>query len=161
MNGRSGLAGHQTGFTLLELLVVMAVVGILMGVAAVNVSNLRQPADEAARMLASTLGFSRARAIATTAAVRVQRRTGERSFVVASASSCAATGSGWTEWPDRTLTLPTDVQIDGKTAAWTVCFSSRGVLPAGSAAPDVLTFVDKRSRTRSLQVYVGGAVVIR
>ncbi|GGS39837.1 prepilin-type N-terminal cleavage/methylation domain-containing protein [Deinococcus knuensis] len=160
MNGRSGFPARRAGFTLFELLVVMAVVGILTGIAAVNVSNLRQPADEVARMLASTLGFSRARAIATTAAVRVQRRAGERSFVLASASSCAAL-TGWTEWPDRTLTLPTDVQFSRDPGTWTVCFSGRGVLPGGSAAPDVLTFVDRRSRTRSLQVYAGGAVVVR
>lgn len=148
----------RRGYTLLELLVVMSVVGILTGIAAINVTNLRQPADEAARSLSSTLGFSRARAIATTSAVRVQRAAGTRTYRVASAPSCAAASAAWTELTAQAYTLPADVTTSGA-AAWTVCFSSRGVVD-GAAAPAV-TFTDRRARTRSLQVYAGGAVVIQ
>lgn len=149
----------RRGYTLLELLVVMSVVGILTGIAAINVTNLRQPADEAARSLSSTLGFSRARAIATTSAVRVQRAAGTRTYRVASAPSCAAASAAWTELTAQAYTLPADVTTSGAAAAWSACFSSRGMVD-GAAAPAV-TFTDRRARTRSLQVYAGGAVVIQ
>ena len=76
----------MAGFTLLELLVVMAVIGILTGIAAMNVGRLRQPADESARALSSTLKASRARAIASTSAVRVQRFANARTYTVSTAS---------------------------------------------------------------------------
>lgn len=148
------------GFSLLELLIVMAVIGILVGIAAVNVSNLRRPADEAARGASVLLKTARARAIATTAAVRVQRPANSRTYEFALGASCQATT--WTPQAEQQYPLPSDVTITAPTTAWTVCFNSRGTIdvPAGTTLAPV-TFTDKKGRQRTLTVYAGGAAEIK
>lgn len=154
----SALAARANGFTLIELLVVMAIVGILVSIAALNVGRLRQPADEAARALNSTLGVARARAISTTSAVKVERLASSKQYTVQTAASCDA--KTWTALSALTFTLPTDVSVSQPTSSWTACFTSRGVLEGASALPTV-TLTDKRAKSRTLTVYAGGALEVK
>ena len=138
----------------------MAIVGILVGIAATNFTNLRQPADEAARGVSVLLKTARARAIATTAAVRIQRGSGSRTYEFAAATSCAATT--WTARPAQHYLLPDGVTVTAPTKSWTACFNSRGTLDVPTGATlDAITFTDRKARHRTLTVYVGGASEIK
>ena len=143
---------------MIELLAVVAIVGILAGIAALNVGRLRQPADEAARALNSPLSVARARAISTTSAVRVQRLESSKQYTVQTAATCGATT--WTSLPTLTFTLPIDVTVNQPATKWTACFTSRGVLDEAAALPSV-TMTDQRARSRTLTVYTGGALEVK
>ncbi|GGS10270.1 hypothetical protein GCM10008960_40510 [Deinococcus sedimenti] len=139
---------------------MIAILGILGTIAAFNVGRLRQPADEAARALNSVLTASRARAIASTSAVRIQRPASSRVYTTSVATSCAAPASGWTTLPALTYTAPNDLTISTFATEWTSCFTSRGILTGSSTLPTV-TFTDKNARSRTVTVYAGGATEVK
>jgi prepilin-type N-terminal cleavage/methylation domain-containing protein len=137
------------GFSLIELLIVIAVLGILLGIAAVTLNGLNQPLENASNQLQSVLKGSRIKAISTTSAHRV-RPLDSKNIVVEWSKNCAETA--WT--PDSTLAanLPDEVELSSTT--WSVCFNSRGVANAVTS----VSVQNDAGRTKTVKVFLGGAV---
>lgn len=158
----------RKGFTILELLILIAVLAIVFAIAALDVRPLNNEARSAANELASAVRLTRARAMATTSAHRL---------VVASASElrmeaavACDDASGWTEETRFATALSGTAQVAelsdsgdpadyGPATAGDVllCFDARGL---GDASPTV-KIQDDRGRTAEVDVYAGGGVELR
>jgi type IV fimbrial biogenesis protein FimT len=136
----------EHGFSLIELLVTLGIVGIALGIGLMYLAPLLAPVDEAAIELEGVFRHARARALATTSAYRVRpdSATGVRSDT---AENC--TGGTWT--PESTLAFPRQVTMTD--TSWSVCFNSRGL-----ASTDlVVTLTHPEYQTRQVEVMLGGA----
>ncbi|PNY81168.1 GspH/FimT family pseudopilin [Deinococcus koreensis] len=145
-------------FTLLELLAVLGILGILLGVAALNLRGFQRPALSDARALASAVKAARSTAIASTGAVQVRLDYAARRFSARKAGSCAATT--WTELPASTaVELNPRVVLVSPVAptVWQVCFDSRGV---ADSARQVQLRDDTGTAVYTLAVFLGGAVQV-
>lgn len=71
----------KAGITIIEVLVVVAVVGILAGIAALELRPLHNEAQAAANDFAGTVRQARARAMVTTSAYRVVYAAQDRVLV--------------------------------------------------------------------------------
>lgn len=145
------------GVTLLESLVVIAIIGILAGIAFINFRPLGNDLHNATTELAGYLRQVRARAMATTSAYRVVV-VSNTELRVEHARACNDTT--WLPEPRLSLQLREGVTMSGIPAAGgqLVCFTSRG-LTANNQNPRI-TLRDRRANTRQVEVFVGGAVVI-
>ena len=63
-------AAFTQGFTLLELLVVMAIIGVLLSVSALSLNSFQRPALSDSRSLASAVKAARSSAVASTSPMR-------------------------------------------------------------------------------------------
>ena len=138
---------RQRGSTLLELLGVLAILGIAVGAVAVRYQSVGNPVEIAASQLEGELRSARLNAIATMSAYRV----GPASATLLRAEkggSCAATT--WTTDSSMNLPLPTGVTMSPTT--WSVCYSSRGT----STANVIVTLAHSQYGTRRVEVLVGG-----
>ena len=141
------LKRRQSGATLIEALVVLAIIGIAVGTSVLSLRPLASPIDTGTTLLDGFFRQARLNAIATTSAYRVSAATNNR-LMAASASSCSATT--WTTDPRLSLTLPNSVTMTS--TSWQVCFSSRGI--TGSNVNVTLQHPTNGSRT--VEVLVGG-----
>lgn len=139
---------RNRGSSFVELLVVLAITGIVVGAAALYLRPIEAPVQVAAAELEGVLRQTRARALATTSACRVLP-VGRRALRTECAASCAA--SSWTGQPGGPLELPRDVTMTD--TGWTVCFNSRG-LASGNLT---ITLVHPQYRFRRVEVLLGGA----
>lgn len=133
--------------TLIEALVVLALIGIILAVAALTLRPLESPVDTATSLMEGFLRQARLNAIASTKAYRVTPGTSSR-LAAASASSCSATT--WTSETSMSLTLPSGVTMSP--SSWQVCFSSRGV----SGNNVIVTLQHPTNGSRRVEVLVGG-----
>ncbi|CAN5771094.1 hypothetical protein BH24DEI2_BH24DEI2_03890 [soil metagenome] len=145
------------GFSLVEMMVTLAIFGILLGIAALNLRPLSNDAQNGATILAGSFKQARARAMVTTSAYRLVYM-GPTTLRAEYANTCGATA--WTPDPRFDVALEGGVTMTGenvKPGDVLVCFSSRGL------ANDSLTIrlTDKQDRSRTVEVYVGGAVAIQ
>lgn len=148
---------RMRGLSIVELLIALSVLGIIFGIAAINLRPLSNDVANAATEAAGFFRQVRARAMATTSAYRV---------VVASNSELraeyarACSDTAWLPEPRLSLQLREGVTMSGIPAAGgqLICFTSRG-LTADNQNPRI-TLRDRRGNTRQVEVYVGGAVVI-
>lgn len=141
------------GFTLLELLLVTAILAALCGMAAMNVRGLHNEAAAGGAVLQGALTEARTRAIATTSAVRATLTAGALTLDTTASGACDAT-SGWTALPAPAL--PAGLTLTGATG-WTACWTPRGRLL--TLPPGALTLRDARGRTRTLTLYLTGMAV--
>lgn len=144
------------GFTLVEVLIVIAIIGILAAVAALNLRPLANDALNAANQVASGMRQARARAMSTTSAYRVIYIS-PTEMRVEYANNCGS--ASWTAEPRYDFSFPpqasvTVVGVDPGEVL--VCFNSRG-LATRSVVFDV---VDERGRSRTVELFVGGAIAI-
>ncbi|MVN88172.1 prepilin-type N-terminal cleavage/methylation domain-containing protein [Deinococcus sp. HMF7620] len=124
---------RQQGFTLLELLVIMAILGILFGLGFTSFSKLRNPARDTARTVHSVLYQLRADAAANTQARRmVLAANGD--LQLQSALTCAETNQ--TKWNTYTL----KVELPGGTPSRPVTLSRQG----GNTTPNVIVCYSPR-----------------
>jgi len=146
------MSRHESGISLVELLAVLAIIGLGIGAASLYLKPMEAPLDAAADMVEGTLRAARLKAMATTSGYRVSPNGGG-SLTVEQAPSCSA--ASWSADPGLALTLPDGV---GMTALdWSVCFSSRGV--ANSNVTIRLTHSEYGSR--EVEVLLGGTTRIR
>ena len=148
------MRGSQA-LTLLEIILVVAVVGIVLAVGAVSLRGLGDPLGAAASSVEGTFKQLRAKAMSTTSAYRVSRAsaTGLRAEYAVSCSD----STGWTHDARLDATLDNGVQLTAPaTNGVIVCFDARGL--AGSNP--TVTLTDAKGATASVEVFVGGAVEV-
>ena len=144
----------QQGFTLIELIIVMAILGILFTLGILSVRGLQNDAGSAATILKASLIETRTQALSTTSARRVSLIGG--ALVYERNTSCPAT-TGWTALTSPEL--PEGVTLSAPTAIgnWKVCFTSRGTLQAAPTGD--LKMTDRRNKSRTITVYLTGSVI--
>jgi hypothetical protein len=149
--GPAGRDPRAAGMTLVELLVLFALMATALGIGAVYLKPIEAPVLRAAELTESALRSARARAVATLSAYRVRPAT-DATLTAEHASSCAA--ATWTAENALDLELPDGVTLAD--TAWSVCFNARGI-----ASNTVVVTLDHPSfAARQVQVMLGGAVRI-
>jgi len=137
------------GFTLIEMLVVLVVLGILLAILGLNLRPLYRPLNDATNRIEGFLKQARAKAMANTSAYRVRYQSGQHRLVAERAKHCGDTA--WTVDPQLALDLPPSV---GLHLSDILCFTSRGY----ATRPVTLTLTGEHGETRTLAVLLGGAV---
>lgn len=143
----------SAGFTLFEVLVVIAIIGILSAIAIPGFDGLQNQAGGAASVMSGALSAARTQAMSTTSAVRVTFNTAA-GLTVDTGPLCGAT-TGWNALPSLNEPVPDRVTITPDKTPWQICFSSRGL----ASDTRSLSIKDKRNRTAQVQIYLSGAVV--
>ena len=142
------------GFTLVELLFVLAIFAIIVAIGALNLRGLQDPLHEAATNVAGLMKQSRAKAMATTSAYRVKVSTSNaRDLVTESAISCSDT-SGWAADGALSTELPKGISMSVSQGSLPTCFDPRGL----GSQDLILTFTDAKGRSMKVEVMLGGAV---
>ncbi len=140
----------------------MAVVGVVMGIGALNLKPLNNDAGSAAGQLVGFLKLTRAKAMSTTSAYRVWTEAGSKPNQVRlyalRAKRCSDGYSAWVRDPKLQVELPEKVtlKVTGyytTTLTQPVCFDSRGLV----ASYIKLKLEDDRERTREVELLLGGA----
>lgn len=165
---------RRAGFTLLEVLVVLAILGIIAALGVWSYLAARTPARDAARTVHAHLLTLRSQAMSNTQARRLVLTAGQE-LVLQSALRCSETDqSRWTRLGGVTLPppssqvtlaaagpLPPDPTVPGDTRL-VVCFGPRGLAEPGGSddAARFLTLRDHK-RTYRLEVALNGAVRTR
>jgi Tfp pilus assembly protein FimT len=141
--------------TLLEIILVVAVVGIVLAVGAVSLTALGDPLGAAASSVEGTFKQVRAKAMSTTSAYRVSR-VSATGLLAEYAMSCSDT-TGWTHDARLDATLDNGVQLTVPAANGViVCFDARGLADSNPT----VTLTDAKGATASVEVFVGGAVEV-
>ena len=117
-----GPAKAEAGLTLLEVLVVVAILGLGVSIASLNLDPIGTPLQAGTSLLEGHFRQVRTRAIATTAACRVIPQ-GFTAVIAECAASC--TSGGWTTEDGLRIDLPDGVKFEDPN--WAACFSSRGI----------------------------------
>lgn len=168
MHEERGATMSRQGLTILELLIVIAILGIVFAIAALDVRPLNNDARNAANEIASAVNLTRARAMSTTSAHRLV--VGSPAELRTDAAVGCDDTSGWTE--EARLATPlsgsaeiVEVSPSGRDADFAevaagdvlLCFDSRGL---GDASP-AIRIRDDRGRAAVVDVYAGGGVELR
>lgn len=158
---KNSIHSPTQGFTLLELLVITAILGILFGLGIYSFSNLRNPARDTARTVHSAMFQLRSSAVTNTQARRMVL-IDSKTLSLQSALSCAETDqSKWTEYGtvelpspmnSKPVTLTNDV-TPTPTPNVIVCFTPRGQASAAGS----LKITDTRA-TYTVKVALAGGV---
>jgi type IV fimbrial biogenesis protein FimT len=140
-----------SGFTLLEVLMVLSITTVLMGIAVFNFRALENPADNGAALVAGYLRKARAKAMASTSAYTISPST-STILVATSGTTCNATTQ--TSDPEMNLELPSGATFAA--VGWSLCYGSRGI-----ANNSVDIQVSDASTSRVVQAVLGGGVKIQ
>ena len=149
--------GARQGFTLIEIIITLAILAVVLGIAALNLRGFHDPLHEAATDLSGLMKQSRAKAMATTSAYRVLvSPSGSPHLIAETAISCDAASSGWAADSALTADLPAHITMTVTQGSLPTCFDPRGI-----ASEDVIfELTDAKGRTMSVEVMLGGAVRI-
>jgi prepilin-type N-terminal cleavage/methylation domain-containing protein len=151
------LATRVQGFTLIEMLVTMAVIGILFSIAALSFQRLDNPVQDGVAELSSFLKQTRATALSTTSAYRLAISADSTTLSATTAPSCATPTAAWTADPATKLTLPATVVISAITGGtWPICITSRGF----STQDVTLTLTGSNARTGQVELLIGGGTKV-
>ena len=147
------MTGRRSGFSIIELLVIIAIIGILATIGFLNLRPLHNEARAAANDFAGTVKQARGRAMVTTSAYRLVYRAPDR-VEMQWRKTCAGSDA-WTPEARFDLELRDGTTVDGRVdGEELLCFNSRGTT---DQSPTV-TFRDARGRTASVAVFAGGGV---
>ncbi len=145
----------SAGFTLLEMIVLLAILGIIAGIAFVNLRNLENPVQNGASQLSGILKQSRAKAMSTTSAYQVApESSGSRHLVARTAIRCSSPAADWALDPEITADIPTEVTLSVSGGTWPTCFDPRGF----ASANQQFTLSDAKGATLKVELLLGGAV---
>jgi len=141
------MKNRQAGLSLVELLAVLAVLGVVAMIGALYLTPAAAPLQEGTILLESLFRQTRMKAMATTASYRLAptdsgRITAER------ANSCG--DEIWASADDLYLQLPEGVSM--AETDWSLCFGARGV----SSENIVVTLTHSKFGTRRVEVLLGG-----
>ncbi|MDD2941414.1 MAG: prepilin-type N-terminal cleavage/methylation domain-containing protein [bacterium] len=139
----------ESGFTMVELAVVLGLGAILMGAGVSNLHSLSNTLENSASQVASHFKLVRAKAVSNTSAYIVRPASAFR-IEVLEADNCSDAAPVKDE--AMTLNLPNGAVITD--TAWEVCFNSRG-LPDRSLA---ISLLDNDLQTRDVEIFLGGAI---
>jgi prepilin-type N-terminal cleavage/methylation domain-containing protein len=143
------------GFTLIEVIVVLAVLGIVGAIVALNLRGFSHPLQDGATQLSGILKQSRAKAMATTSAYRVAPETaGSNHLIALTAPACNSASSAWTLDAELNADIPTGVALSVTKGSWPTCFDSRGF----SATNQEFSLSDGKGGSLSVELLLGGAV---
>ena len=139
---------RQSGLTLLELLGVLALIGIAVAAVAVRMQSSGNPLDVSTSLLEGEFRAARLNAIATMSSYRVSPAT-PTTLRAEKAATCSATT--WTVDSNFNNALSTGVTMSP--SYWSVCYRSRGIATANV----VVTLAHSQYGSRRVEVLVGGA----
>lgn len=140
---------NERGFTIFELIVVMALSGIMAGIAIMNLNALSNPSENAAASLLGLFKQARARAISSTSAYFIVP-TSSTQIVTQSGVNCADPAPV----TDTTLSLNLPAGASLGATNWVVCFTSRGLSDSNTQ----VVVNDIHSQSRTIEVFLGGSV---
>lgn len=143
---------NERGFTLLEVLVAIAVSGILMGIATFQYLKLQNDVGFTAQNLVSSLKRVRSKALASTYFYTVKPISLTQATVTY-ASSCSAPSTD--QQTDNSLQVVLDSPVAFTSLTWSICFTPRGIT-ADSATIGVRDGVSGEVKT--VEVVIGGAM---
>ncbi len=141
----------SAGYSVLELLLVLGLVGIMSMVIANNMKQLSDPVQDSANQLMGFLKQARAKAISTTSAYIVEADGASR-LVTRYDTTCGGTTS--IADPQLSLDLADGVTMDNTT--FSVCFTSRGLPDT-----DLTLTVSTATKSRTVELFLGGAIRIQ
>jgi len=175
---------NNTGFTLVELLVIIALIGIMAAFSAPHITFGVNPLKDTTNRLASTFKLMRIKAMSQTSAYRIKQDTAT-TIKIERAKLCSDS-TGWIvdnsfDSEDLTLTEAKDIQGLAKGAVieivtatvnstnitpliesagspgWSLCFNSRGL----ANKTLMLTIKEqKTTKTKRIEIFQGGGVQI-
>jgi prepilin-type N-terminal cleavage/methylation domain-containing protein len=140
---------ESRGVTAVELLVVIAVLGLAAGASVLYFKPMEAPVRTAGELVEGLVKQTRARAMSTTTAHRLRPFSPER-LVVERAQTCQA--EAWTLLTDQELELPRGVTLEP--VDWSVCFNARGTTTENI----LFTLEHPQFQPRRLEILLGGAV---
>lgn len=138
----------KKGYTLVEMLIVLMLIGIALGTAFYNLKSIDNPVRNAANEIESYLILARGKSITNTAYTVITPTTNGLTGVYGSSCTDAAAV------PDSqlTYTLPRNVTFTDTT--WRACISPRGLYNSNSN----IVVRDNTGRTATLEIFIGGAI---
>jgi prepilin-type N-terminal cleavage/methylation domain-containing protein len=141
---------QDRGFSLMEILVAIAIFGILTASVVSNISILENPLINVSANLSHYIRLVRARAISQTRSIKITP-VSNRLLTAASAQNCDEVS--FDAEPDLTLDLGDDVTL--ASTSWTACFTQRGL------ADDYVTFsLATAEATKVVEIALGGGIRI-
>lgn len=127
----------QSGFTLIEILVVVAILGILMAIGIISYANARSPAQEAKNTLNAILFQTRAEAAGTTSAKRLRVSNDYKKVFIDTSKRCNDPEVTWKlgeqtiNMPEKMVRKPLTIKPKnplGPDDNILICFTSRGLV---------------------------------
>lgn len=149
---------HSRGMSLVELLVILAILSIVVSIAIMNLRSFGNDLENAAQETSAFFKQARIRAINTTSAYRVVFESDTR--LRAEYAVFCDDDEGWEHEPQLDLVLREDVVMDDAdfdAEEVLLCFNSRGI---ANEDTEVL-LRDKQGREKIVEVYMGGGVLIQ
>lgn len=143
---------RQSGFTLLEMMAVVAIFSVLSGIAIINLKEFSKPAENGAAQLLGFMKQSRARALSTTSAYFVLP-TSSTHIITKYGLNC--TDASPIVDSSLVMNLPTGASLAATN--WSICFTSRGL----SDSNTTIVVNDNQAGTKTLEVLLGGGIRIQ
>jgi Tfp pilus assembly protein FimT len=137
----------QAGVTILEIVVVVALIGLSLSMSSMYLQPIEAPLKSGAALLEGFFRQARLNAIATTSAYRVFAQNPGR-LMAETAASCSDTT--WATVNGMTMNLPDDVSLTSTT--WIACFSSRGI----SASNVKIGLTHPQAGSVAIELLIGG-----
>ena len=150
---RSAAFRQRQGFSLVELIVVVAVLGVLLGIGALNLRPLSGDLQNDANLVAGIFKQARVKSVATTSGYRIVKVSDTR-LVAEYSNTCS--GTVWTEDTKLGVALEHDARIAGENGTL-VCFSSKGT----ATSNPTVSLSDDEGKTARVEVFLGGSVEVK